>query len=113
MSERAVLDAQRALRAGSSARSSTTARRMRCGRDTIASKQLQQRQAEGRRLAGAGLCKAQDIAARENEWNGLRLDGRGLDIVFGSERAQKRLRYAERRKIQIGQDVFLIAPERR
>ena len=56
---------------------------------------LQQRQAEGRRLAGAGLGDAEHIAARKTERNGLRLDRGRMGIVLGRESAQERLGDAE------------------
>ena len=45
---------------------------------------LQQRQREGGRLAGAGLRRAQHIAAAQDGGNGLRLDGgrRGIAGLF-------------------------------
>jgi hypothetical protein len=43
---------------------------------------LQQRQGEAGGLAGAGLGAGEDIAALQDDGNGLRLDGRGLGIAF-------------------------------
>ena len=54
-------------------------------------KPLQQRQAEGGGLAGAGLGDAQHVAARQEQRDGLGLDGGGLGVVLGRENAQKRL----------------------
>ncbi len=50
---------------------------------------LQGRQHEGRRLAGAGLRRADDVAALEQRRNGLALDGRRRFIAAGGERAQQ------------------------
>ena len=43
----------------------------------VAVEMLQQRQHEGRRLAGTGLGDAQKIAAFEKWWNGSSLNRRG------------------------------------
>jgi hypothetical protein len=56
----------------------------------LAREALQHGQHEGRSLAGAGLGDAQDIAPRQGDRNGLRLDrGWGLESRR-SERPQKR-----------------------
>ena len=50
---------------------------------------------EGRRLAGAGLGYADEIAAREHVRNGLGLDRRGGDIFLFGERLRDRRGEAE------------------
>ena len=45
---------------------------------SVLRKTLEQRQAESGGLAGSGLGKAEHIAARENQRNGLGLNGRGV-----------------------------------
>jgi len=45
-------------------------------------KQLQHRQGEPRRLAGAGLRSGEKIAARENDGDGLRLNRGGLGVAL-------------------------------
>ena len=42
---------------------------------------LQQRQCEAGRLAGAGLCAAHQVAALQNNGNGLRLNRRGFGVT--------------------------------
>jgi hypothetical protein len=69
---------------------------------------LQQGQAECCRLTGTGLRNAENIAAGENEGNGLSLDGGRLGIVFGGKRASKRLGYAERGKIRMSHNGSLL-----
>ena len=44
---------------------------------------LQDRQDEGRGLAGAGLGQAHDVVSLEGRRDGLLLDGRGLEITDG------------------------------
>jgi hypothetical protein len=43
---------------------------------------LQHRQGEPRRLAGAGLRGGEKIPPRENDRDGLRLDGSGLGVAL-------------------------------
>ena len=57
---------------------------------------LQQRQHEGRRLAGAGLGNADQIPVIEQRRNRLHLNGRGHVVALGFERAQERRRQAKR-----------------
>ena len=62
---------------------------------------LQHGQRESRRLAGAGLGNAQDVAALQEGGNGARLDGRGHGVLGGFEGTQQRLGQAEIRKRNI------------
>ena len=50
---------------------------------------------EGRRFAGAGLGYADEIAARQDGRNGLRLDWRGRVIALFVDSAQQRFGQAE------------------
>jgi len=50
---------------------------------------LQGRQHEGRRLAGAGLRAADDVASGNDGRDGLFLDGRGRGIAHGAHRLQE------------------------
>ena len=59
---------------------------------------MENRQREGRRLAGAGLSNADEIAARENVRNGLGLDRRRGDMFFVDERLRDRRGEAETMK---------------
>jgi len=43
---------------------------------------LQQRQGEARGLAGAGLGSAEQVPSREDDGNGLRLDGGGFCVAL-------------------------------
>ena len=61
----------------------------------IGEEMMQDRHREGRSLAGAGLRNLDHVAARQNDGNGLRLNGRGPDIFFFSERARDRFGKAE------------------
>ena len=56
---------------------------------------MQDRQREGRGLAGSGLRDADDIAALQRERNGLVLDRSGSDVFLFSEGAKDRLYEAE------------------
>ena len=56
---------------------------------------LQDRQREGRGLAGSGLRDADDIAALQHERNGLGLDGSGGFVFLFGEGAKDRLYEAE------------------
>ena len=49
---------------------------------TIGKETMQNRQGESRRLAGAGLCNADDIASGEGDRDGLRLDRRGCGVFL-------------------------------
>jgi hypothetical protein len=51
--------------------------------------QLQYRQREGCRLAGAGLGRAEEIPACEYYGNGLRLDGGGLGVTLLGDCAEQ------------------------
>jgi len=51
--------------------------------------ELQYRQREGGRLAGAGLGSAEEIAACEYYGNGLRLDGGGLGVTLLGDCAEQ------------------------
>ena len=59
---------------------------------------LQQRQAEGGRLARAGLRAADDVATLQRGWNGGGLDRRGLGVAAVAHGLQQGGREAERRK---------------
>ena len=50
---------------------------------------LDQRQAEGGGLAGAGLCAGQQVVALQGQRNGLLLDGGGLGVALFVQRAQQ------------------------
>jgi len=51
---------------------------------------LQQRQREGGRLAGAGLCRAHHVAALQHDRNGLRLNGgHGRETHLGDGACQR------------------------
>ena len=56
---------------------------------------VQDRQREGRGLAGAGLRDADDVAACKRDRNGLGLDRRGGDVFFFGKGAKDRLCEAE------------------
>jgi hypothetical protein len=56
---------------------------------------LQQRQREAGGLAGAGLCRAEKIAAGEDDGDGLRLDGGGLGVALLGDRLEQLGREAE------------------
>src|SRR5438067_2407278 len=68
------------------------------GNLAIAGKAVERGQHERRRLAGAGLGDAEQIAAGENRGNGLALDWRRLRIIFRGERVEQGLREPERMK---------------
>jgi hypothetical protein len=63
------------------------ARRFR--RMSVVVEQLQDRQREAGRLAGAGLGAGQEVPARENFRDHARLHGRGFGIAALRERARK------------------------
>ena len=65
---------------------------------------VQRRQRECRRLAGAGLCDAENIAAFQCQRNCLRLDWRGVFIAFALEGILKRR--AKREIGKFGHKVF-------
>ena len=67
----------------------------------------QDRQAEGRRLAGTGLGDTDEVAARELLRNGLGLDGGGNGEAGFGQRSDERSRQAEFRKI-LCQDESLV-----
>jgi hypothetical protein len=56
---------------------------------------VQDRQREGRRLAGAGLGNAADVTAFHGVWDRLGLDRGGLLVALGDERLQDRLGQSE------------------
>jgi len=56
---------------------------------------LQHRQREAGGLAGAGLGGGEQIAAGENDGDGLRLDGRGLGVALLGDGAEQLGRKAE------------------
>ncbi len=56
---------------------------------------MEDRQREGRGLAGAGLGDADDIAAGEHLRDGLGLDRGGSDVLLVDKGASDRLRKAE------------------
>src|SRR6185437_16905315 len=58
---------------------------------TLFEKVVQNRQREGRGLAGAGLRNANDITALEGNRNGLVLDRSGSDVFLFGEGAKDRL----------------------
>ena len=58
-------------------------------------KMVKDGQREGRRLAGAGLGDADEIAAGEHVWNGFDLDRRRGNIFFFDERLRNRRGEAE------------------
>jgi hypothetical protein len=57
--------------------------------------QLQHRQREAGGLAGAGLRRREQVAARENDRNALRLDGGGSGVALLGDRAEQLGREAE------------------
>ncbi len=57
--------------------------------DAVGQDVLQDRQGEGRRLAGAGLGDAQQVMAGQQVRNGLGLDRGGVDIALAIEGQQK------------------------
>ncbi len=77
---------------------------MRQERAALGRQPMQDRQREGRRLAGAGLGDAQKVAAGQDMGDRLRLDGRGQGVALGRERFEQRGREAEIGKL--GQGSF-------
>ena len=73
---------------------------------------MQDRQRECRGLAGAGLRNADDIAAGEDNRNGLRLDGRRRDVFFLGQGARDRCAEAEIMKGAQSLDFLLREKER-
>ena len=69
---------------------------------------LQDRQGKGRRLAGAGLGDAQQVAPGEDEGDGLSLDRGGDGVVLFGQRLEKRLYEAEIGKMSHEGSVFRI-----
>ena len=61
-------------------------------RPSLLGQAMQNRQREGRGLAGAGLSDAKQIPALYEKGDRLRLDRRRLEIIFGPERKPQRLR---------------------
>jgi hypothetical protein len=61
----------------------------RLGRDAVGGEAVQDRQGEGRRLAGAGLGDAQKVLAGHDVRNGLGLDRGGGGVAFGGQRLQQ------------------------
>ena len=68
---------------------------LRPGRADVVRQALQDRQRERRRLAGAGLCAAQQVAAGEQVGNRLGLDRRRRGVVLGADGALDRRAQAE------------------
>ena len=64
----------------------------------VAAEPLDDRQGEGGRLPGAGLGRADDVAALEDEGNGLDLDGRRLGVALLLYGIGQGIREAELRK---------------
>ena len=65
---------------------------------------LQDRQREGRGLAGAGLGDAEQVLAFEKAGDRLRLDGGGLLVTLGGKRAEQgfgELEVVERGQINV------------
>jgi len=62
---------------------------------------LQQRNAEGGRLAGAGLGDAQQVAARQQRRDGAGLDGSGGGVILRRKGTEDRLGYAKRYKSHV------------
>ena len=77
----------------------------RAGADARCGEPLQRRQHERGRLAGAGLRRADQVAAREQMRNRLRLDRRGLGVAAGGERREQL-----RREIQFFEFHFHFLP---
>jgi hypothetical protein len=67
---------------------------------------MQQRQREGRRLAGAGLSTAEEVAAGENMRHRLGLDRRRRRVALVGERLEERLGEPKRRE---GRDIGAVA----
>ena len=85
-----------------------------CRADAVGGEVVEDRQREGRGLAGAGLRDADDVALGEQQRDGLVLDRSGSDVFLFSEGAKDRLCEAE--VVKRGQfKVFLCAtgPARR
>ena len=76
--------------------------------NTVGREVVEDRQREGRGLAGAGLGDADDIALGEQQRNGLGLDRGGGDVFFFGEGAKDRLCEAEIVK-RVQFTVFLCA----
>ena len=74
-------------------------------------KMMKDGQREGRRLAGAGLGDADEIAAREYVRNGFDLDRRGGDVFLFDERLRNRRGEAETMKWS--QDMVLSVRRKR
>jgi hypothetical protein len=68
---------------------------------------VEDRQREGRRLAGAGLGDAEEVASREDEGDRLRLDRRGRGVAARGGRAGDGGREAEAG--EVGHDVSCLA----
>ena len=64
---------------------------------------LQKRKTEGGRFARSRLRYAENVAACEKGWNGVHLDGCGLEVFLSCERTLKRLGYAKQRKGRMSQ----------
>ena len=65
------------------------------GAQPLGVQMIEDRQREGRGLAGAGLRDADDVAALGGERDGLGLDRGGGDVFFFRKRAEDRLCEAE------------------
>ena len=71
----------------------------RAGAALVDGEMVENGQGESRRLPGAGLGQAEQIAAFQHFGNGLRLNRGGRDIVFGGQGLQNRCDKTERLKI--------------
>ena len=75
--------------------STSTRQLLGCGRTRLAGEAVEDRQREGRGLAGAGLRDADEVAPCEQERDGLGLDRGGGDVALFGEGAEDRLCEAE------------------
>jgi len=74
---------------------------------------LQQREGEAGRLAGAGLGGAEEVASREDDGDGLGLDGGGFGVALLRDRAKQLGREPETFKRRTDVDLLMIGPRRR
>jgi hypothetical protein len=72
---------------------------------------LQHRQREAGGLAGAGLRRAEQIAARENDGNGLRLDGGGLGVALLGDGAEQLGRESEILERRFDENLLMVHQE--
>ncbi len=78
--------------------STSTRQPLRGAGPTVGGQAVQDRQREGRGLAGSRLRDAEEIGAREDGRDGLGLDGSGRGVAFAFERLEERRGEAEFRK---------------